>query len=97
MDIEWTDTDPNTGQRRFLCAERFAGKWTFWFKYQRRGEWTHRFRPGIETWEIVLDALQRKYQRRDGVSDEDVHQVQRIIAVKRARNGKPEPADELET
>ena len=91
MDIEWTDTDPNTGQRRFLCAERFGGKWTFWFKYQRRGEWTHRFRPSVETWEIVLDSLERRCQRRGGVSEDDVRQVQKIIKEKRARFGEPEP------
>lgn len=91
MDIKWTDTDPTTGQRRFLCAERFGGKWTFWFKYQRRGEWTHRFRPSVDAWEIVLDALERRYQRRDGVSDDDVRQVQRIIKEKRIRFDEPEP------
>jgi len=91
MDIEWTDTDPNTGQRRFLCAERFGGKWTFWFKYRRRGEWTHRFRPSVVAWESVLDALERRSQRRGVVSEADVQQVRKIIAQKRARLGEPEP------
>jgi hypothetical protein len=85
MDIKWTDTDPRTGQRRYLCAERFAGKWTFWYKHQRRGEWTHRMRPGVETWELILDALQRRYRRREGVSDEDIRQVQEILARLRAK------------
>jgi len=40
MEIKWTDADPETGQRRFLCAERFAGSWSFRYKFQRRGEWT---------------------------------------------------------
>ena len=38
MQIKWTDTDPETGKRRFLCAERFAGVWSFRWKLQRRGE-----------------------------------------------------------
>ena len=40
MQIKWTDSDPGTGQRRFLCAERFAGIWRFKWKLQRRGDWT---------------------------------------------------------
>jgi hypothetical protein len=30
-------------------------------------------------WEHVLDSLQRRYRRREGVSDEDVEQVERIL------------------
>ena len=30
-------------------------------------------------WEIVLDGLKRRYRRREGVSDEDVEQVERIL------------------
>ena len=30
-------------------------------------------------WEHVLDALQRRYRRREGVSDEDFTQVERIL------------------
>ena len=39
VEIKWTDTDPETGQRRYLCVHRFAGQWWFKFKLQRRGEW----------------------------------------------------------
>lgn len=90
MEIKWTDSDPHTGQRRFLCAERFGGKWTFWYKYHRRGEWTHRFRPNIEVWDLVLDALERKYQRRDGVSEADLTQVRTILTRLRIKHGVPE-------
>lgn len=79
MQIKWTDTDPDTGQRRFLCAERFAGVWSFKWKYQRRGEWTRGLVPTREMWDLILDALQRRYRRREGVSDEDLVQVERII------------------
>jgi hypothetical protein len=80
MEIKWTDTDPETGQKRFLCAERFAGRWSFRFKFQRRGEWTRGLRPTRAIWEVVLDGLERRYRRREGVSDEDVLQVKRILA-----------------
>jgi hypothetical protein len=79
MEIQWTDTDPQTGQRRFLRAERFAGVWSFKWKLQRRGEWTRGLKPTRAMWEHVLDSLQRRYRRREGVSDEDVKQVEKIL------------------
>jgi 23S rRNA pseudouridine1911/1915/1917 synthase len=79
MEIKWTDTDPETGQRRFLCAERFARVWSFKFKLQRRGEWTRGLEPTRALWDHVLDSLRRRYRRREGVSDEDIAQVERII------------------
>ena len=30
-------------------------------------------------WEHVLDSLRRRYRRREGVSDEDVEQVERLL------------------
>ena len=79
IEIKWTDTDPETGQRRFLAADKFAGQWRFRWKLQRRGEWTRGLEPTLEMWEHVLDSLKRRYRRREGVSDEDVEQVERII------------------
>jgi 23S rRNA pseudouridine1911/1915/1917 synthase len=80
VQIKWTDTDPETGQRRFLCAERFARVWSFRWKLQRRGDWTRGLEPTRTMWEHVLDSLKRRYRRREGVSDEDVEQVERILA-----------------
>ncbi len=80
MEIKWTDTDQATGQRRFLCAARFAGVWRFRWKLQRRGPWTCGLEPTRAMWEHVLDSLQRRYRRREGVSDQDVKQVERILA-----------------
>jgi len=79
IEIKWTDEHPSTGERRFLCAEKFAGEWHFKWKMQRRGDWTRGLRPTREMWEFVLDSLKRRYQRREGVSDEDVQQVERIL------------------
>jgi hypothetical protein len=79
MQIKWNDEDPETGQRRFLSADRFAGEWSFKWKLQRRGDWTRGLEPTKEMWLHVLDALQRRYRRREGVSDEDIAQVQRIL------------------
>jgi hypothetical protein len=79
MQIKWTDEDPETGKRRFLCAERFAGVWSFKWKLQRRGDWTKGLQPTKAMWEHILDGLQRRYRRREGVSEDDLTQVERIL------------------
>jgi hypothetical protein len=79
IQIKWTDEDPNTGQRRFLSANKFAGEWSFKWKLQRRGDWTQGLEPTRAMWEHVLDSLKRRYQRREGVSEEDIDQVERIL------------------
>jgi 23S rRNA pseudouridine1911/1915/1917 synthase len=79
IEIKWTDSDPETGQRRFLCATKFAGEWSFKWKLQRRGEWTRGLVPTRAMWEHVLDSLQRRYRRREGVDDDDVEQVERLL------------------
>ena len=79
IEIKWNDQEPETGQRRFLCAEKFAGQWSFKWKLERRGEWHKGLKPTREMWEHVLDSLKRRYRRREGVSDEDVEQVEHIL------------------
>jgi hypothetical protein len=79
VEIKWCDTDPETGQRRFLCVHKFAGQWWFKSKLLRRGEWREGLQPTIEMWEHVLDSLEKRYRRREGVSDEDVDKVRRIV------------------
>jgi hypothetical protein len=90
VEIKWTDVDPQTGQRRFLCCERFAGQWWFKWKLQRRGDWTRGLEPTLPMWEHVLDSLQRRYRRREGVSDDDVDQVGRIVADLRQKRDEEE-------
>ena len=79
MEIKWHDTDPESGQRRYLCAERFAGVWSFRWKLERRGPWNRDLEPTREMWEHVLDSLQRRYQRREGVEEPDIRQVEKIL------------------
>lgn len=85
LEIKWTDEDPGTGERRFLIADRFAGKWQFRWKSQRRGPVEGPLEPSIEMWEHVLDSLRRRYQRREGVTDEDLQQVEKILDAARKR------------
>lgn len=79
MEIKWTDIEPETGARRFLCADRFAGEWRFRWKLQRRGPWNRGLEPTRAMWEHVLDSLRRRYRRREGVDDVDLEQVERIL------------------
>jgi hypothetical protein len=90
VEIKWNDTDPETGKRRFLSARRFAGQWWFKWKLQRRGDWTKGLEPTLEMWEHVLDSLHRRYRRREGVSDEDLDYVTKIV------NGLRQKRDEEE-
>jgi hypothetical protein len=79
IEIKWTDTDPETGGRRFLSADKFAGQWRFCWKLHRRESWTRGLQPTLAMWEHVLDSLKRRYRRREGVSDEDVAKVEQIV------------------
>ena len=80
MEIEWTDIDPDTGERRFVRAEKFARAWTFKVRFRRRTNWEPP--PGVtrDMWETLLDALERRYRRREGVSDEDIADVRKVLA-----------------
>jgi hypothetical protein len=90
VEIKWTDTDPETGQRRYLCCEKFAGQWWFKWKLQRRGAWMKDPAPTLEMWKHVFDSLQRRYRRREGVSDEDLDQVRRIVTALRQKRADEE-------
>ena len=79
MSIEWTDTDPRTGQKRYVCAEKFARQWRFKVRFRRRTDWQQDARPTREMLETLLDALERRYQRREGVSDEDLADLRAVI------------------
>jgi hypothetical protein len=79
IEIQWHDEDPQTGQKRYLRAEKFARQWHFKWKLTRRGEWSKGLQPTRAMWEHVLDSLRRRYVRREGVSDEDIAQVERIL------------------
>jgi hypothetical protein len=81
MEIEWSDTDPATGGRRFVCAEKFARRWQFKVRFRRRTNWDRSVIVTRDMWETLLDALERRYRRREGVTDEDIAAVQKVLAV----------------
>lgn len=80
IEIKWDDTDPATGERRYLRAEKFARAWEFSVRVRRRSKWVRGLAPTRAMWEHVLDALERRYRRREGVTDADLDQVRRILA-----------------
>jgi hypothetical protein len=79
MEIKWDDIDPATGRRRFVKAEQFASRWTFYCRRERRGVWEKWAEPSRQMWEDLLEALERRVQRREGVEESDVAEVRKII------------------
>lgn len=79
MDIQWTDVDPDSGGKLFYKAERFGHKWKFRVRTHQRGD-SEPITPTREMWEVLLENLERRYRRREGVDDDDLNQVRRILA-----------------
>ena len=80
MQIEWTDSDPETGDRRFVYAEKFARQWRFFIRFRRRTEWEPATTVTRDMWETLLEAMERRYWRREGISDADLASVRKILA-----------------
>src|SRR5262249_60216373 len=59
LEIKWNDTDPETGERRFLRADKFAGTWRFCYRKQRRDVQWRPLQPTRLMWEHILDSLKR--------------------------------------
>jgi hypothetical protein len=80
VDVQWTDTDPETGERRFVAVEKFAREWRFKVRFRRRENWAPPARVTRDMWETLLDALERRYRRREGVSEDDLRAVRQKVA-----------------
>ena len=80
MEIKWDDIDPETGKRRFVKAERFAGRWTFYCRKERRGVWEQWIEPTRDMWVDLLEALERRLSRREAIELGDVEMVKRLLA-----------------
>ena len=79
VEIQWTDTCPTTGEKRFVSAERFAREWKFKVRYKRREEWHLNPAVSREMWEELLDAVERRLPRREGVTDWDLEYVKQAM------------------
>lgn len=80
MEVEWTDDDPDTGDKRFVCAEKFARKWTFKVRFRRRTDWDRSVVVTRDMWEALLVRLERRYVRREGVTEDDLKFVRKALA-----------------
>lgn len=80
VEVQWTDTDPETGGKRFVAVEKFARKWHFKVRYHQRGNWEQPAAVTRDMWETLLEALERRYRRREGVTEDDLRGVQKQIA-----------------
>ena len=89
MEIEWTDADPDSGERRYVCAEKFARKWRFKVRHHRRAEWVRDAPASRDMWETLLDAMERRYRRREGVSDEDIADVKKVLGSLKPEGERP--------
>lgn len=78
MELKWTENDSETGERRHYEAQRHGRSWRFRAKIGRRGE-NSPIEPTRDHWESVLEIMLRKYQRRDGVDETDLAEVERIL------------------
>jgi hypothetical protein len=103
IEIKWEDEHPRTGERRYLCADRFGGVWRFRYRLKRREPWRRLRQPTRAMWEYVLDGLERRYRRREGVSDRDLAEVKQLLANWREaapeaqemqQEGEPDETDE---
>ena len=94
VEVQWTDTDPATGEKRFVSVDRFAGVWRFRVRARRREDWRAPTVVSRDMWETLLDGLQRRYQRREGVTDADLAAVRTVLA-KLPPDAPPVDADDL--
>ena len=79
MDIQWTDEDPDTGDKRFVSAERFAREWKFFIRFRRRENWQP-IHPTKLMWEELLDGMERRLSRREGIEEFEIKDVKKILA-----------------
>ena len=79
VEVQWDEIDPATGAKRFVCVDRFAHKWRFRTRARRRENW-ETVRPTRAMWEELLDALERRLPRREGVTEVDVIAVRQQVS-----------------
>jgi len=89
VDIQWTDTCPATRKKRFVTVERFARVWYFKMRYARRENWIPVAVPDADMLETLLEVLDRREQRGEGVTEVDLKNLRQRLA-----ECKPKPIAE---
>lgn len=76
-DINWT-TKRDDGTQYRVRVTWFSGRFKFQFSEGKRGgDWDYDRAPGPEDLETFLDAIQRRYQRREATLKE-LEEAQRL-------------------
>ncbi len=89
VDIQWTDSCPETGKKRFVTVERFAKVWYFKMRYARRENWMPVAEPDAAMLETLLEVLDRREQRGEGVMEVDLKNLRHRLSL-----CKPKPLAE---
>ncbi len=79
VEVQWTETDPATAAKRFVRVTRFAGRWSFVVRAKRREDW-EAVVPTRDLWETLLEALERRLPRREGITEDDLKAVRKTLA-----------------
>jgi len=82
--LGWSENDEE-GRKRDVEASRSLNHWTFRYRYNRREEWVDVPQPPLAYWELLVDLLQRKYQRRR-CAWHDVEEAKAFLAKARDRS-----------
>jgi hypothetical protein len=62
-EIGWKGRTPE-GERREVYAHHVSGRWRFYERSRRFDEWQELPDPSLEDWIELLDAVERRVQRR---------------------------------
>jgi len=85
---EWR-TETEDGQRRFVRAEKFGGKWRLLAIVKGEEDWTRYDTPLLEDLIELRRVLWKKYRRKH-LSWEDVTAIEKMI---KDRGGELEPLE----
>jgi len=91
VEIQWTERDDTSGARTFIRVRRFARVWQFQQRRARRELWQAIAVPTVAMLEDLLEALERRLPRREGVTAEDTAQVKSLLHAARVRKAAAPP------
>lgn len=80
IEVQWTEISPDSGERRFVSVSKHGKRWAFYVRARRRENWLVPDEVTRDMWETLLDALERRYRRREGVTEADLASVRRVLS-----------------
>jgi len=87
-DINWT-TKRDDGSRYDVRVTWFSGKFKIQFKERGAERWEYDRTPTPEDWATFLDAIERRYQRRQATLKE-LEEARRMVKEAGVENPPPE-------